>query len=1041
MSWLERILLIGLCLAFAGFPASADERDNFFEKRIRPLLAGRCWKCHSAKRHESGLRLDSSAALRTGGDSGPAIRPRDIQRSLLITAVRQTTALKMPPDSKLSPRDVEALEQWVKMGAPWSPVKAVRVKPPASDVEQPNGAGAESLAPDDEQLAGALQLWLKADSITADDGSPVHVWPDQSGRGHDLTATACVRKNGTGTPPVFVVASRVNGRAAVRFVAGNGMAGSPDHPLDIHGDAAVTIILAGRWTPLTAGPPYDNVLMIGNPAAPENPGKPWAAYLEIDRQADSLDFAGGWANDAMLGRGSAQLLYNAPRIITVTKSPGPMTAGTRFFFEGVPSTEMLGRELTGNTAVPDIQHRDDIGVSIGKGVGFSGSVSGDYSEVIVYNRVLADVERRGVEQYLAVKYGLHSPEMIAHATRRFSDEEKMHWAFQPVRDPLPPQVINSDWSRTPLDRFVLARLESLELQPAPQANRRTLIRRVTFDLTGLPPSPGEIDTFLRDPAPDGLAFSRLVDRLLASPHYGERWGQHWLDVVRYADTTANDGNFVMRYAFRYRDYVIDSFNRDRPYDEFLTHQLAGDLLTHADPKVSAESIIATGFLMVGPKALAETDKEQVRMDIVDEQIDVTGRAMLGLTISCARCHDHKFDPIPTVDYYSLAGIFRSTEVFSDLVRNASKWMEYDIPIGGDATIPVMAPKEGSPRDLQIHLRGNRFRLGKLAPRRFLQVLAGEGHKRLTSASSGRLELARWIASKQHPLTARVMVNRIWQGHFGRGLVGSSANFGTQGDRPSHPDLLDWLTTRFVESGWSVKAMHRLILNSAAWQQSSVPDERVEKRAIEIDAENRLLWKSPRRRLQAEEIRDSLLAFGKQLDTRVGGGELVMRLYNDGEILDKKRGISSASKVNSGWEGFNSPRRSVYLPVVRNGRPDVLALFDVADANAVTPVRNETTVASQAAFLMNSDFVRQQASHLAGRLIAGFDTDDKRLTAGFLRVLGREPTPIDRSEFLDFLSDVRQTYAVAGSSEVDAGHAAWTHICQTIFCLNDFLYVE
>ncbi|MEE2706819.1 MAG: PSD1 and planctomycete cytochrome C domain-containing protein, partial [Planctomycetota bacterium] len=949
--------------------------------------------------------------VRNGGDSGPAIQPRDVERSLLITAVRQTTELKMPPKGKLSPKEVAALEQWVKSGAVWPVSEVAEDNTPT----KPARLGSAIQAPNDPALAAALQLWLKADALGADDGAPVHVWPDQSGRGHDLAATKGVRKGGTGTPPAFVAKGRVNGRPAVRFVAENGMAGSPDHLLDIHGNAAITIFLVAQWTPLDMQPPYDNVLTIGNPAAASDPKKPWSATLEIDRSAGSLDLAGGWSHDAMLGRGSADLLYRTPRIITVTKTPGPMTAGTRFFFEGQPSNEVLGRELTGSAKIPDIQHRSDIGVYIGKAAGFSGHISGDYSEVIVYNRVLTDVERQGVHSYLTHKYGMLSAEMVARATRRFSDKEKSHWSFLPVRDPRPPEVEDRAWTRTPIDRFILAKLESAGLQPAVRADPTTLIRRVTYNLTGLPPTADEIEAFRQDSLPDPRrAFRKLIDRLLASPHYGERWGRHWLDVVRYADTTANDGNFVMRYAFRYRDYVVDSFNRDRPYDEFLTHQLAGDLLPDANPRVSAERSIATGFLMVGPKALAEVDKEQVRMDIVDEQIDATGRAMLGLTISCARCHDHKFDPIPTVDYYSIAGIFRSTEMFSDLVRNASKWMEYDIAVGDGKTIPVMAPKEGEAKHLRVHLRGSRFRLGEFAPRRFLQVLAGEGHEVLKTAASGRLELARWIASKQNPLTARVMVNRIWQGHFGRGLVATSGNFGTQGDRPSHPELLDWLAGRFMRSGWSVKALHRLVLNSAVWQQSSIPNPRTAARAAGVDAENRLRWKASRRRLDAEEVRDALLAFGNQLEQHIGGGEIVERLYNEGEKVDAKRGVSSASKVNSDWVGFDSSRRSIYLPVVRNGQPDVLALFDVADANAVTPLRNETTVSSQAAFLLNSEFSRRQAANLASELIDRFDNDEQRLSMAFLRVLGHGPTQIDRREFLTFLSSVQQSETEAGS---------------------------
>jgi cytochrome c553 len=337
------------------------------------------------------------------------------------------------------------------------------------------------------------------------------------------------------------------------------------------------------------------------------------------------------------------------------------------------------------------------------------------------------------------------------ATRaRFTSAERNFWAYQPVKDVSPPDVTAVDWIATPIDRFILSQLEANGLHPAAAADKRTLIRRVTFDLTGLPPAPEEIGAFLKDESAE--AYEKVVKRLLDSPHYGERWGRHWLDVVRYADSTANDANAVMRYAWRYRNYVIDSFNRDLPYDQFLIEQLAGDLLPPSDDiSTRLRRTIATGFLMVGPKALAETDKEQSRLDIVDDQMDVTGRALLGLTLACARCHDHKFDAIRAVDYYAMAGIFRSTEPFQDEARNSSMWWEFPLfQAPGEKPFMVMAPKEATPRNLRVHLRGNRFTLGALVPRGFLQIISPEPPD-LDPSHSGRLELARWIASPQNPL--------------------------------------------------------------------------------------------------------------------------------------------------------------------------------------------------------------------------------------------------------------------------------------------------
>ena len=642
----------------------------------------------------------------------------------------------------------------------------------------------------------------------------------------------------------------------------------------------------------------------------------------------------------------------------------------------------------------------------------------------------------------------------------FTAEQKSFWSFQPIRDPKLPDVKDTEWAKTPLDRFILAKLEEKGLSPSPLTDERTLIRRATYDLTGLPPALEEIDEFLADkPEPDEYtekkpfpAFSRLVDRLLESPHYGERWARHWLDVVRYADSTAHDGNFIMRFAYRYRDYVVRALNDDKPYDQFIIEQLAGDLLPPTkNLDLSLQRVIATGFLMLGPKALAEQDKEQSRMDIVDEQIDVTGKAFLGLTVACARCHDHKFDPIPTRDYYSMAGIFRSTDVLADSIHT-SMWWEHDVlQIPGGEKVMVMAPKEGKPADLKIHVRGSHRNLGDEAPRGVLQIITGENNSSIKTQQSGRLELARWIASPDNPLTARVMVNRIWQGHFGTGLVASSDNFGSTGGKPSHPELLDWLASRFIESGWSIKSMHRLILLSNTYQMQSFPREEGE----QVDPDNRLIWRANRRRLDTEQLRDSVLAISGRLDRTIGGD--IWDWQDKNTPVDTERGLFAAGKGGQGFDAYNSLRRSVYLPVVRNQLPNMFQTFDFADANAVTAKRNDTTVAPQALLMLNSAFVRDESANFAKRLLQEMpehplfervyrlglaeERDEDRLRLAHLEVLGRPPTPEELQEAKSFLAEYDRSLQSAGRSEEESRLAAWQSYCQSLFSLNEFLYVN
>ena len=1014
-------LLLALCLS--SYARGAEDNSattaNFdhFERRIRPLLVERCHKCHAGDSVKGKLRLDSAAGLRRGGESGAAVVVGKPAESLLIQAVRHEGGLKMPPDGKLSEAQIADLVAWIQAGAIWPTSDATTVTSTAQSPE------VISIAPNAGELAKSLQLWLRADDLKLSDGEPVFIWPDQSGHGRDVSATKGIRSDGVGMPAKFAKESTLLRRPAVRFDPSSGLAASPHNPVDIHGDAALTIMLVMNLEPHESQPPYDGIIGIGNPANPTgDPGRPLAALVQINRGEDhALHFAGGWNHDASLGNGSFKPFYGKTIILTVTKQPGPMRTTTRLFINGEAAHKTDG-SLDGRDTVPEIQHRSDIGVYLGKVVSWAGSIRGDLGEVIVYNKSLSNAERLAVEATLAEKFGLALPALQPLAERAtFTPEEKSFWVYQPVRDVPPPSVKNEAWIKSPVDRFILAKLEDQGLVPSQPADKRTLLRRVTFDLIGLPPTPAEVDAFLQDDS--SQAFEKVVNRLLNSPHYGERWGRHWLDVVRYAETTANDANAVMRFAWRYRNYVIDAFNRDLPYDQFVVEQLAGDLLPPTDSiETNARRVIATGYLMVGPKALAETDKEQSRLDIVDDQIDVTGRAFLGLTIACARCHDHKFDAIRATDYYALAGILRSTEPFQNEARNASMWWEFQVTQGaGKEAIVVMAPKESLPRNLRVHLRGNRFTLGVTVPRGTLQILASEtGAASLTgnTSSSGRLELAQWIASKNNPLTSRVMVNRIWQHHFGTGIVATSDNFGTRGDRPSHPGLLDWLASRFVETGWSMKAIHRLMVLSATYQQATFP----------------------RRRLSAEELRDAVLAVSGKLDRVPGSNESGEFLIQEAEDIKAMIRPNRVAADHPYYTQFT--KRSIYLPVVRNMLPDVLTLFDAADPNNVTAARNDTTVPSQSLFLLNSPFVREQSKHFAQRLLSdGKLNTEQRIAESHRLAFARTASTDEIQQGQTFLAGYVSNPLLAAKPEAERNARAWQSYCQTLLCSNEFLYVE
>ncbi|MSR58294.1 MAG: DUF1549 domain-containing protein [Planctomycetaceae bacterium] len=627
------------------------------------------------------------------------------------------------------------------------------------------------------------------------------------------------------------------------------------------------------------------------------------------------------------------------------------------------------------------------------------------------------------------------PASLGQSNAEHERLRKEHWAWQPLQQAPVPQVRDAAWARDDLDRFILARLDERDLQPVADADRMTLIRRVTFDLTGLPPTPAEVSGFLKDASPQ--AFERLVDRLLASPAWGERWGRHWLDVARYGESTGSSRNMPYPHAWRYRDYVIDAFNNDKPYDRFLREQIAGDLLPATSVAEKAEQLVATGFLALGVKDVNQRFKVRYIMDNVDEQIDTVTRSVLALTASCARCHDHKFDPIPTTDYYALAGIFRSSDLCAGLrSRMGGGGLDYYdtqmlLPIGlGGPVLPTNekiaqarravdvaraefqrlreAPEgaepaaDGRPKrdvakesverlqaeldalsdpaaggamavgvrdsktvgDTEVRIRGEAEKLGPMVPRGFLSLVQFPGQPQVNPRQSGRLELAWWLSSDQNPLTLRVMTNRIWQHLFGEGLVKTVDNFGVHGDVPSHPELLDHLAARFVRNGWSIKKLVRALVLSRTYQLGAEATAA----HLAVDPANRLVWRHSPRRLDAEEIRDAILAASGRLnlthpEASPAKALRIVELSNNGP--EAKRLVEQA-RVNL--------HRSVYLPLLRGITPAALEAFDFAEQGMVTGRRDQTTVAPQALYLLNDPFVRDGSLALAARLLARVERD-------------------------------------------------------------------
>jgi mono/diheme cytochrome c family protein len=640
------------------------------------------------------------------------------------------------------------------------------------------------------------------------------------------------------------------------------------------------------------------------------------------------------------------------------------------------------------------------------------------------------------------------------------------WSFQPVGNPAPPEVRDRDWPASPIDRFVLARLEAGGLAPSPPADKAALIRRVTFDLIGLPPTPEEIAAFVRDETPD--AFARLVDRLLASPHYGERWGRFWLDIARYGEDQAH--SFQPRlypYGFRYRDWLTRAFNRDMRYDRFILEQIAGDQLDGPESE-RLDRLAALGFFACGPVYYGDGNK----LDQYADRIDTLTRGFLGLTVACARCHDHKYDPIPTTDYYALEGVFASTDYVEvaavpkeqveaynkaqaeiaarekaitafvkaeaermkkKVANNELKAFERMLPAEPRAKVKALRAevedlkKKAPPKypvihslvdasratDMPVLVRGNAATPGAKVPRRFLAALGGD--RATFRQGSGRLELARAIADAGNPMTARVMVNRVWQHHFGRGLVGTDSNFGELGERPTHPELLDWLARRFVQGGWSLKSLHREILLSSTYQQSS----RFDSQGFTRDPGNTLLWRMNRRRLDVEAWRDAMLVVAGRLDPAIGGPS-----------------ISLDAPTNR--------RRTAYAAISRHDLAWMLRLFDFPDPNITSGRRVETTVPLQQLFVLNSEFMVGAARDVAARLgvAPSVERDDaEAIRRAYLLLYGRAATDREIALGLAYLNSPEAPATDDPHAKNPNDLSRWERYSQALLAANEFFFVD
>ena len=728
------------------------------------------------------------------------------------------------------------------------------------------------------------------------------------------------------------------------------------------------------------------------------------------------------------------------------------------------------------------------------------------------------------------------------------DEGRKFWAFQPVADPQLPSVHNQSWPLDPVDRFILSKQEEVGIQPVGDADRYTWLRRVSLDLTGLPPTHTEIDAFIRDNSPHACAT--VVDRLLDSRAYGERWSRHWLDLTGYADMIGTSNSVFAQHAWRYRDYLIEAFNNDKPFDRFVREQIAGDLMEASTPQEKANNITATGFLMLGDVEIVEPDKPKMETDHIDTQVSKIGTVFLGMTLGCVRCHDHKFDPIGVDDYYGIAGMLRSSpstrkipfgtpeqleqrkeleeehsakiaslkaeqtklndekkaivaqiaklekaaaddkvagtlrvpsannseikndktdsekskEAQSNPQRSSQgtgsvpasldsftkqrdelteKLKKFDIEIRHAEFFSSKVPKafamhDGEkPADMPVYIRGNPYAPGKIVRRGALRVASWKDFPEIPSGQSGRLQLADWLVDAKNPLTARVTVNRIWQKLFGEGLVRSIDYFGVRGEVPSHPELLDHLATRFMKDGWSQKTLIRSLVLSRTYRLSSANPNVA---GTLGDPDNRFLWRMNRQRLDAEAIRDSILAVSGELRESHGGPALVLEVVeNTGDLVQK--GVNPPNYNHRKPRPSQEFERTVYLPVMRNGFTNddrVRTYFDFVNPAQIAGQRNQTVVPTQLLFLMNNDLFRKRAKSLVDPLLAGSAAHDERLNQLWIRVLGRPITSVERQEASSFLEEAK-SLVTHEPNQATADSIVWQELCHSLMSSKHFVF--
>jgi hypothetical protein len=717
-------------------------------------------------------------------------------------------------------------------------------------------------------------------------------------------------------------------------------------------------------------------------------------------------------------------------------------------------------------------------------------------------------------------------------------EGRRFWAFQPVSDPSPPAVENASWPLDPLDHFILAKQEANGIRPASDADRYTWLRRVSLDLVGLPPTEEEVLAFARDPSPQ--AFEEVVDRLLGSKGYGERWARHWLDLTGYADMMGTSNSVYAEHAWRYRDYLIAAFNTDKPFDEFIREQIAGDLMPAKSTEDRAENIVATGFLMVGDIEIVNPDKAKMEADHIDTQVAKIGQTFLGMTLGCVRCHDHKFDPIGVEDYYGIAGMLNSSPsshkmpdmgVWSSLnstvlpetpaqlaarkkleAENEQRIAEWKAeqktlteekatvtkqlaalgktevsapPIAAtDNAEREVAPAESAkpatdkdaltkrrdeldaqikkltetikhaeffkdktprafamadspkPADMPIYVRGNPYAPSTVVPRGVVRVASWDKMPAIPAGQSGRRQLADWLADKRNPLTARVTVNRLWQKLFGVGIVPSVDYFGARGEKPTNPELLDHLATRFMQGGWSQKSFLRSLVLSRTYRLSSAN----EAAAMKLDPENKLYWRMNRQRLDAEAMRDSLLAISGELTRDSGGPALVIENPENTGSLSLK-GVNPPNYTHRKPRPSQDFERTLYLPVLRNGTagPDRLrAFFDFVNPAEIAGQRSQTIVPTQTLFLLSNDLIRKRAHVLADKLIAEEPDEVARIESLWLRVLSRPLGSAEREEALAFLGSVEPLITtVKGRPALES--IKWRELCHSLLASNEFVF--